>query len=225
MVELSPDSKAPYGLLKAEMSEIYEAKFLDYKNEILDAVRKQVEDTSKKIKASDTSINVIHADMDTARISFGTKLASIKGSLSVEIAVIAYTIDRALRSSSTAMVDETSELPLWPLEDGGVGPHGHREAPLLRGMAGAHACLLWSKVCIPATIPHQLMIPRLLHMLMIVLILPRVSNWPNSMVLIRNCGNGGARNTFADGKCRDNIGCRIRLFSSWVQLQLGLKPS
>jgi hypothetical protein len=82
MLDLSPDSKALYGLLKAEMSEIYEAKFLHYKKEILDAVQKQVGDTSKQIKASDTSINAMHTDMETARISFGTKLASIKGSLS-----------------------------------------------------------------------------------------------------------------------------------------------
>jgi hypothetical protein len=136
-------------------------------------VQKQVEDTSKQIKALDTSINAMHADINTARISFGTKLASIKGSLSAEIATLASTIYRALRSSSTAMVDETPEPPLWPLEDGGVGPHGNREAPLLRGTADAHTCLLRSKVWIPATIPHQLMIPRLLHMLMIVLILPR----------------------------------------------------
>ena len=47
MEELSPESKVLYDMITAETAELYESKFVEYKKEILDAVRKFVDGTNK----------------------------------------------------------------------------------------------------------------------------------------------------------------------------------
>ena len=59
MENLSPESKALYDLLRAETTEEYEARFLAYKKETLDAVHKFVATTTKEIKAVSTEIEAV----------------------------------------------------------------------------------------------------------------------------------------------------------------------
>ena len=59
MENLSPESRLLYDLLKADTREAYEAKFLDHKKEILDAVKVFVDDTTKQFKEIEESLGSV----------------------------------------------------------------------------------------------------------------------------------------------------------------------
>ena len=90
MENLSPESKALYDLLRAETTEEYEARFLAYKKETLDAVHKFVATTTKEIKAVSTEIEAVrtavNTDLEAVKSSLSIDLTAVKESLSSEIA-------------------------------------------------------------------------------------------------------------------------------------------
>jgi hypothetical protein len=130
-----------YQLLKASTTEEYESKFLDYKKEILDSVRKFVVDTTKELKGVSDNITSVQAkvgtDLEEIRTHLGGELAAIKSSLSSEIALLTQTVDRAIRPTPTATAAGSPGQHAWALGDGAVGPNGHRDDLQLRGKAGA----------------------------------------------------------------------------------------
>jgi hypothetical protein len=90
MEEWSPEAKTLYSILKAETKEEYEARFLDYKKESLDAVRIFVEDTKAKLHAVNDSIDATKeataTEIAEIRTTLGADLATMESKLSAKIA-------------------------------------------------------------------------------------------------------------------------------------------
>jgi hypothetical protein len=57
MDALSPESKALYELLCVESKEEYESRFLDYKKDLLDAVKVFVDDTTGQLSDINATID------------------------------------------------------------------------------------------------------------------------------------------------------------------------
>ena len=86
MTDLPPESKAIYDLLKAETAEEFEARFLDYKAETLDAVHQFVATTNKQIKSVTASVDAVrvavNTDIESVKTSIGNDLDAVQSSLS-----------------------------------------------------------------------------------------------------------------------------------------------
>lgn len=65
MEELSPESRALYEILKAESEGEYEWRFVEYKKEMMDVIRPFVADTTKQIKAVNSSVALIQTTVST----------------------------------------------------------------------------------------------------------------------------------------------------------------
>ena len=106
MDELSTESRALYELLKADTDEIYERKFMDYKKEILDTVRVFIKETKAQFTAIDDSLESIQSrmgvDLEGVKESLGGDIMAVQTALSLEIAKLAATVDRAIRSDTNA---------------------------------------------------------------------------------------------------------------------------
>lgn len=61
MDNLSPESKALYELLKSDTKEEYESRFLQYKKEMLDAVKLFVDDTTSQIKDMEVTVEELRS--------------------------------------------------------------------------------------------------------------------------------------------------------------------
>jgi hypothetical protein len=141
MEEWSPEAKTLYSILKAETKEEYEARFLDYKKESLNAVRIFVEDTKAKLHAVNDSIDAAKeataTEIAEIRTTLGADLATMESKLSAEIAQLSTTVDRAIRSIPRASAGGSPALPIWRLGDSNVGQVGLRDDQGNRGMACA----------------------------------------------------------------------------------------
>lgn len=133
MEGLSAESRALYEILKTDTREEYEAKFIVYKKEMLDAVKVFVDDTKEQLRVVSDNIDLasekMGADLEVVKATFAQELASVKFSLSGEISQLAATVDRAVRLNTRP--------PPWSPEDGAVGPDGHCVDLQLRGKACA----------------------------------------------------------------------------------------
>jgi hypothetical protein len=141
MEEWSPEAKTLYLILKAETKEEYEARFLDYKKESLDAIRIFVEDTKAKLHAVNESIDAAKeatvTEIAEIQTTLGADLATMESKLSVEIAQLSTTMDRAIRSISSASAGGSPALPTWHPGDSNIGQVGHRDDQGNWGMACA----------------------------------------------------------------------------------------
>jgi hypothetical protein len=130
MESLSPEARALYDLLKADTREEYEARFLQYKKESLDAVKVFVDETTAQFKA-------VNLTVEGVRSAVGADLDSVKTALIADIANLVATVDRALRPSPTTVVaGSTLSAPLGT-EGEVVGPNGCHDELHHRGMSCA----------------------------------------------------------------------------------------
>jgi hypothetical protein len=127
MESLSPEARALYDLLKADTREEYEARFLQYKKESLDAVKVFVDETTAQLKA-------VNLTVEGVRSAVGADLDTVKTSLSADIANLAATVDRALHPPTTTVAAGSTSTAPPGAEVGAVGPDGHRDELHHRGM-------------------------------------------------------------------------------------------
>jgi hypothetical protein len=122
MDALSPESRALYDLLRLETKEEYEARFIDYKKELLDAVKVFVDDTTGQLTDLNATVDdtraQMSADLQAAKVAIGAKLESVKTSLSSEIAGLATTMDRAFRSDLGAAAGAASLVTHFHIQNG-----------------------------------------------------------------------------------------------------------
>lgn len=152
MDDLSPELKALYELLKAEMLEEYGRCFTAYKKEMLDIIHPFAADTSKQIKAVTNSVatiqSVVSTDFVAVKEQIGEELESVRHSLATEISQLAATLERSSSMSHgvAAKVDP-------------AGPDGHRTDNTHRGTTCAGH--MSSPVggtnpgCNPSNFPHS----------------------------------------------------------------------
>jgi hypothetical protein len=141
MESLSLEAKALYELLKAETTEAFEARFLDYKKEMTVAVRQYVTDTGKQIETMNKAVDGVRisvaADLEATRASIGTDLDTIKTSLGSEIAALAAAVERIPRPNLGAEADRPSTSLTKELGGGAAGPDGHHFDNCNRGPTDA----------------------------------------------------------------------------------------
>lgn len=141
MESLSPESRQLYDMITSETEEIYEAKFLSYKKEMMDAVKKYVHDTTVQIKDLGNAVDSVQAqvgsDLRSVKESFGQDLEEVKISLGAEIGNLTAAVDRFLRPSSSKRGEELYVPPHRAHGHGDDGPVGHRSATLSRGLTCA----------------------------------------------------------------------------------------
>jgi len=140
MDALSEESKALYNILMADTKEEYESRFFEHKKEILDAVKIFVDDTGKKFRSVNSSIDAVAATVEgelaDTREVLGAELASVRNTLSAEIAQLTATVDRVIRMPNSVMERTPAPHTKAPGDDT-VGQFGHRWAQQHRGTACA----------------------------------------------------------------------------------------
>jgi hypothetical protein len=223
MESLSPESRALYEILMAEMTEAYESHFLAHKKKILDVVQVSIADNGKKIKAVTDKINIVHADVARDLIevkeTLGAELGSVKQSLSEEITHLATSVNRVL----------VAPPPVSASGSGGttVGLKGHRAALHHRGPACAHHTPPREEVLPSPLLKLARLVPLVFSQIRILTTLPllRASNCHPSRAPILACGSVAARNTSSVGARQSVIRFPTVRPSSLVQRRLGWKPS
>jgi len=137
MESLSLESAQLYELITSETTEIYEAKFLSYKKEMMDAVKKFVGDTTSQIKdlgaAVDSVQTQVGSDLRSIKDSFRQDLEEVKLSLGTEIANLTAAVDKLVRPSSSKPAEGLYVPPPRALGHGDNGPDGRRYATPNRG--------------------------------------------------------------------------------------------
>jgi hypothetical protein len=116
MENLSPEARALYDLLKADVQEEYESHFLQYQK---DVVKVFIDDTKAQFK-------VVNTTVEGLRTTMRAYLTSAKAALGPDIADLAATMEQALRSSPGAVAVGSSSASMLGAEGRTVGPDGHR---------------------------------------------------------------------------------------------------
>jgi hypothetical protein len=225
MEDWSPEAKALYSILKAETKEEYEARFLDYKKESLDVVRIFVEDTKAKLLLVNESIDVakVATGAKIAEIctSLGAELATMEGKLSAEITQLSTTVDRALRLSLSTEVDGSPASQNWHPGGSTVGPSGHREDHLNRGLACVSYTPPPGRRMQPDTSTAMILNPLHNSSVPDSNFWALVLNYPCSMATTLNCGSTAVRSISSIGPHLQNIGFHMVLRSSSAQRRRG----
>ena len=162
MEGLSDESRTIYDLIKASTSEEFDAKFLEYEQKTLGAVRTFVVDTEKELRTLGSNIDsvraavnadleatrssidavrtVVNGDLEAVRNSIGGDLDAVKDMLSAQIESLASALDRVPRPTSGAVADRPSTATSRELGSGALADHSPGAAGCSARRSGRRRC-------------------------------------------------------------------------------------
>lgn len=142
MDDLLPESRALYELLKVESEEEYERRFAAYKLEMMELMRPFVADTTKQIKAVNSTVasiqTTVSADLVAVKAQIGDELELVRRTLTSEISQLAARFGRDSRLDPGAVAEDLRTSHARGPGGDTAGPDGHRSDHTNRGTTCVH---------------------------------------------------------------------------------------